>query len=373
MPLKGILTGLGNRGKSWLNTCRENRDVELVAYVEPFAPNREKAVQEWGVEAFKIHPTLADALSAAKADFVVDVTPPAVHEQVALEAFQAGLHVLGEKPLSDTRAAARRMAAAGKAAGRRHMVAQNYRFAAAPRTLRRLVQAGQIGKPGFVDIGFYMAWADLPGSHYVEKPFMFLTDMGIHHFDMLRYILGTEALSAQGISWNPAWGWHKGDASHVLLFRCRDGLVATHRGVGCSVGYKTTYNGDWRIEGPDGSLTWERDKLFYTKDHRTPEKKRVEIPVDGQPLGALAAILAEFLVAIREKREPECNAADNLKSLDMVFAAIESIREEREVKLAELKAGKPERTPAPKSKPSKLAKRKPRKFKAVGKLKARSK
>ncbi len=69
MPLKGILTGLGNRAKSWFNTCRENRDVELVAFVEPHAPNRDKAVKEWGVEAFKIHATLAEARAAAKADF----------------------------------------------------------------------------------------------------------------------------------------------------------------------------------------------------------------------------------------------------------------------------------------------------------------
>lgn len=336
MSFKCILAGLGGRAQSWLKVCRENAEVELAAFVEPMEANQKRAVSEWGVDAKKIHPNLSDALAASKADFALDVTPPVIHEQVALESFQAGLHVLGEKPLSDNREAALRVAAAGRMAGKRHMITQNYRFAAVPRTAHRLIKEGIVGKPGFVDIAFYMAWADMPGSHYVEKPYMFLNDMGIHHFDMIRCVLDTEALSAQAISWNPPWAWHKGDASHVVVFRCAGGLLATHRGVGCSNGYKTTWNGDWRIEGPEGSLTWERDKLFFTRDHRAPTKGRREIPADQQKLGAQAAILAEFLAAIKENREPECCAADNLKSLDMVFAAIQSAREGREVKLAEL-------------------------------------
>jgi len=48
------------------------------------------------------------------------------------------------------------------------------------------------------------------------------------------------------------------------------------------------------------------------------------------------AILTEFTSAIREDREPECSAEDNLNSLAMVFAAIRSAKEGRTVKLSEL-------------------------------------
>jgi predicted dehydrogenase len=48
------------------------------------------------------------------------------------------------------------------------------------------------------------------------------------------------------------------------------------------------------------------------------------------------AILDEFFSAIKEDRQPECNAQDNLKSLAMVFAAIQSTKEGRKVQLSEL-------------------------------------
>jgi hypothetical protein len=48
-----------------------------------------------------IFPILSAAIAGTQR-FRLDVTPPAVHHEIALEAFAAGLHVIGEKPLSDT-------------------------------------------------------------------------------------------------------------------------------------------------------------------------------------------------------------------------------------------------------------------------------
>ena len=48
------------------------------------------------------------------------------------------------------------------------------------------------------------------------------------------------------------------------------------------------------------------------------------------------AILNELFAAIDEDREPECSIADNMKSLSMVFAAIQSTKEKRLIYLNEL-------------------------------------
>ena len=75
--------------------------------------------------------------------------------------------------------------------------------------------------------------------------------------------------------------------------------------------------------------------MWFARLHRTPERVRKEIfPISTPP--AEEAILDEFFAAIREDRDPECSAADNLKSLAMVFAAIQSAKEKRRVELAEL-------------------------------------
>ena len=256
--MKAILTGLGGRGLHWLGHARRHPATEIVAFVEPYEGSIARAVEQHGVPRAAIFASLGEAIENSDADFVLDVTPPAVHPEIAFEAFEHGLHVLGEKPLSDDFEVAKRVAAASHAAGRTHMITQNYRFGALPRTSRRVLEEGILGKPGQCDVKFYMNWADIPGSHYVTEPYMLINDMMVHHFDLLRYVLNETPVSVSAQTWNQPWGWHAGDACHSILFEFESGLIATHVANGAAVGSRTSYNGDWRIEGPQGSLDWKK-------------------------------------------------------------------------------------------------------------------
>ena len=334
--MKCIITGLGSRGLFWVDQLKKRQDCEIVGYVEPFEGSRTRAMNEYSIPEQQIFHSLDEALENVQADFLVDVTPPAVHHEVAYKAFAKGLHVFGEKPLSDDFETAKKVVEAGKAAGVKHMITQNYRFTSQPRTTRPLLESGLIGKPGQCDIKFYIPWADMDGSHYVTEPFMLINDMMVHHFDLMRYVLGENPESVQAITWNQPWGWHAGDAAHAIVFKYADGLVATHVACGCAVGSQTGWNGDWRIEGPQGSLEWNTDgSISHSHLYRveTPVQENVELLAvqDGSQ-----AMLDEFFAAIAEDRQPECNAEDNLNSLAMVFAAIQSAKEKREVKLSEL-------------------------------------
>jgi len=332
---KCIVTGLGGRGSYWVGLAQAREDVEVVGYVEPFEANRQRAIKNMNVPAELIFNSLDEAIENVKADFIIDVTPPAVHHEIAAKAFAAGLHVLGEKPLSDNFENARKTVELGKQAGLKHMITQNYRFSSQPRTTRKLLAEGLIGKPGQCDVRFYIPWADYPGTHYVTEPFMLINDMMVHHFDMMRYVLGVGPISVQAITWNQPWGWHKGDAAHAIVFRYADGLVATHTSCGCAVGSQTGWNGDWRIEGPKGSIDWSNDGIRHSWLHRTENPVNEQItPLEVPP--AEQAMFDEFFGAIRDNRQPECSAEDNLGSLAMVFAAIQSAKEGRPVQLAEL-------------------------------------
>ena len=333
--MKCIITGLGGRGQWWLSHLLARKDVTLAAAVEPVAANADKAIARFGLDRAIVHPSLDDAIASTKADFVLDVTPPAVHHVIASKAFAAGLHVIGEKPLSDDFARAKQVVDDGARAGVKHMITQNYRFGPQPRTTRKLLADGLIGQLGQCDLRFYMPWADTPGSHYVTQPFMLINDMMVHHFDMMRYVLGADPVSVQAITWNHPWGWHAGDAAHAIVFAFESGLRATHVSVGCAVGSQTSWNGDWRIEGSLGSISWEKDKMWHAHLHRTDARLNEEIfPVSVPP--SEQAMLDEFFAAIRDDREPECSARDNLGSLRMVFGAIRSAVDERKVMLSEL-------------------------------------
>jgi predicted dehydrogenase len=331
--VKGILVGLGKQCRGWYKECRDHPEVELVAFAEISEEARKGFQDEFGPEACRVFPSLDEAIRSSDAEFVLDVTPPAAHRKVAETALAASLHVLGEKPLADNMDDARAMVACGRKAGRKHMITQNFRFGAKPRTTRRLIGEDAIGEPGQLDIAFYVPWACRPGTHYVTEPFMFLTDMGVHHFDMMRYVVGADPVSVQTISWNQPWGWHKGDACHAAVFAFPDGLMATHVAIGCSIGHQTPAEGNWRIEGPEGSITWEDNRIFVSKEHPADVKRREEIALDALPAEGKTAILNEFVAAVREDREPECHAADNLKSLQMTLGAVESARTRMETDL----------------------------------------
>lgn len=333
--MRAVVVGLGGRSGIWVETCRKVPGVELVGCVEPVEAVRNAKTEHYGLDPAQVFGTLADAVDAVAPDFIVDVTPPRAHESVARQAFEAGLHVLGEKPLSDDFAAAQRIVAAAQAAGVTHMITQNYRFAAPPRTLQRLVAESAVGTVGEALVTFFMPWADLPGSHYVTQPYMHLTDMGIHHFDLIRCVLGVVPKRVLCTTWNEPWGWHAGDASHVFCAECECGVRITHVACGCSVGKRTSWNGEWQIEGSAGSLTLEDNHVFITHQHRTDQPRRDEIPLDDVASGT-EAVMAEFVTAIAEGRPPECHSADNLHSLAMVFAGIESAKTGRWVELGEL-------------------------------------
>ncbi len=335
--MKAIFTGLGGRGLHWLKAMRERDDVELVGFVEPYEASITRAVEKYSVPREQIFASLDEAIANTKADFVLDVTPPAVHHEIALKAFGAGLHVIGEKPLSDDFQNAKIVAEAGTKAGLKHMITQNYRFGAQPRTTRQKVLEGMVGQVGQCDVHFTMPWADFPGSHYVTEPFMMINDMMVHHFDLMRYVLGENPVSVQAMTWNQPWGWHAGDACHSILFRFASGLVATHVCLGCDMGLQTSWNGDWHIAGPNGSIDWDKNGTSYSHLHRTETK------IERQPIGHIAvkasehAMVDEFFAAITENREPECSAQDNLQSLKMVFGAIQSAKEGRVVMIDEVK------------------------------------
>lgn len=165
---------------------------------------------------------------------------------------------------------------------------------------------------------------------------MLINDMMVHHFDLMRYVLQADPIAVQAITWNHSWGWHQGDAAHAIVFEFPENLHATHVSCGCAVGSKTSWNGDWRIEGPDGSIDWDSAGTWHSHLHRTEHKidrqqiEHLPVPPSEQ------AMLDEFFAAIDENCEPECSAEDNLKSLAMVFAAIQSAKEKRRVELSEL-------------------------------------
>ena len=334
--LRVIVVGLGMHSSVWINTIRSRNDCVIAACVAPSEKSRSRTTDEHHIKPDMLFASLDDALEKIRADFVVDITPPSVHFEIAEKTLAAGLHLLQEKPMSDSYESAGKMAQISQRCDLKYMIGQNYRFGTVPRTVRTLLDQGVIGGIEQLDIRFYINWADIPDSHYVNEPYMFINDMMVHHFDFIRYVLNANPITVNAVSWNHSWGWHKGDAAHSIVFEFPKETWCTHVACGCSVGKHTSWDGDWHLEGPEGTLTVAGGTITHVHSHRTSQKVEREItPITVAD--TKTAVLNEFVTAIRENRSPECSAHDNIESLKMVFAALKSIKERRWVRLEEFR------------------------------------
>ena len=78
---------------------------------------------------------------------VVDLcTPPYVHHEESIASFDAGKHVICEKPLARTGKEAKEMLRSAEKAGVKHMTGFNYRFIPAVSYARKLIQEGFVGQ-----------------------------------------------------------------------------------------------------------------------------------------------------------------------------------------------------------------------------------
>ncbi|UCH24930.1 MAG: hypothetical protein JSV66_13395, partial [Trueperaceae bacterium] len=116
--------------------------------------------------------------------------------------------------------------------------------------------------------------------------------------------------------------------------------VFDYRGSWCAEGLRTTWESEWRLVGTRGSLRWDgageiRAEVVAGDDGFLRAVRSIDIPTaDGaEPSGHKGAILA-FIEAIERGLTPETVCSDNIKSLAMVFSAVESASGRRRVEVA---------------------------------------
>jgi predicted dehydrogenase len=121
---------------------------------------------------------------------VVVATPPSTHVPVALEAIEAGKHVLVEKPLAPTTAGARRLVAAAADAGVVLLIGHTFEYNPAVRKLRELVQGHQLGELYYIDsarlnLGLY------------QNDVNVIVDLAPHDISIINHVLGRKPVAVQ--------------------------------------------------------------------------------------------------------------------------------------------------------------------------------
>jgi predicted dehydrogenase len=134
--------------------------------------------------------SLRDALALDGVDAVTIATPPDAHAALAIEACEAGRHVLCEKPFALDSVEGELMLAAAERAGVIHLVGHEFRWAPDRAVVARAITAGVIGEPRTFSLVSYVplvadpdapvpdwwfdparggGWLGASGSHVVDQ------------------------------------------------------------------------------------------------------------------------------------------------------------------------------------------------------------
>ena len=140
--------------------------------------------------------SLDELLRRSDVDAVVIVSPPRFHAEHAIEALEAGKHVLLEKPMALSLADADRIIAAADRAGRRLQIGFMRRYDPAYAAAKRRIAAGDIGVPRLFK-GIDRDQDAPVGPFGSAGRADILTDSAIHDFDVARWLMDDEVTAVR--------------------------------------------------------------------------------------------------------------------------------------------------------------------------------
>lgn len=337
VSLKALLVGCGGISRTWLEAIRHTPEVDLVGLVDLDEAQARKRVEEFSLDV-PLGTDLGEMLRRTAPDAVFDCTIPEAHYAVTLEALEFGCHVLGEKPISDDMARAREMVAVAARSGKTYAVIQNRRFNPEIRRLRAFLATGEIGRITTVHADFFI------GAHFggfrERMRHVLLKDMAIHTFDAARFLTASDPQAVYCHEWNPLNSWYDHGASAVAIFEMTGDTVFAYRGSWASEGLRTSWESSWRIIGERGSVSWDGDGSLTCEVATGTEGlfssvRTVTIPpLDEDLPEGHAGVIADFVASLQTGRTPETLCSDNIKSLAMVFGAVDSATSRQRVEIS---------------------------------------
>ncbi len=261
---------------------------------------------------------------------VVDIAlHPEPRAKVIEAALEAGKHILSQKPFALDLDLAQRLIDLAEARKVRLAVNQNGRWAPHFAYAREAARAGLLGQIGSVDfhLAFDHSWT--VGTPFEDVHHLLLYDFGVHWFDMASCFLGGQAVvSVQASVRRTAYQQARPPflASVIIDAEHSQVRMAMNAAVRFGQTDRTLIAGSLgTLESIGPSLSRQRIVLTTADGEASPELKGTWFESGFQ--GAMG----ELLCGIEENREPGNSARNNLRTLELCFAALHSANTGRPV------------------------------------------
>ena len=274
---KAIVVGTGFGCRVHVPALRA-AGFEVVALVGQDAERTERRATRAGIE--HACTSLAEALALPGVEAVSVATPPSTHAALAVEAAQAGRHVLCEKPFALDVAEAEAMLAAAEAAGVTHLVGHEFRWAPERSVVGRAIADGAIGEPRFATFVQYVPLVADPAAKVPSWWFDpsagggWLGASGSHVVDQIRVWLGEFAEVSAELGLVSDRGGEAAEDSFTVRFRLHSGLHGTLQQTAAAWG---PYAGITRVAGTRGTAWVEGDEPWIAD---ADGARRLDVPAD---------------------------------------------------------------------------------------------
>lgn len=330
------LIGVGRIGQMYARLLSsEVEGVELVAVADARGEAAQAAAERHGIAVWS--GDYQEVLSRNTVDAVVIATPTNTHVEVVKAAAAAKKQVFCEKPLALTVAGCDEAIQATDQAGVRLMVGLVRRYDMAYRQAKQKIEEGAIGRPvSYKGIGHDAKRTSLEFARR-ESSGGIIMDMGIHDFDMARWLMGDEVMRvhSEGACLVYPELAEVGDIDNAVInLKFANGAIGN-----IDLSRNAVYWFDTRSEvlGSEGGLRIGRDRqsdaIMTLRDGLAQD---LMLQHQNRFRDAFLAEIRDFARCVREGTPPAVTGADARAATAIAEAAVRSLDEGRAVMVDEV-------------------------------------
>lgn len=340
--LRFAIFGAGFWARVQLAAWREVGGTDCVAIYNRTRDKAEAFARDLGVPAVYDDPE--KLLREVQPDFVDNITEIGGHKPLSLLCAKHRIACICQKPMAASLKDAREMVAAFRTAKTPFFVHENWRWQTTMRALLETLRSGVIGTPfraRFTMISGFDVWASQPALAELDR--FILADLGVHLLDTARACFG-EAHSVYCQTRRTLAPTVRGENVATVLLAMGEARTS----VVVELAYaKTPLEREVFpqtlafVEGPLGSIEVTGDYWLrvttkqgtHSRRHAPPRYAWADPRYDVAQ-ASMVPCLRDLVGALRGEPGGETTGPDNLKTMELTFAAYESAAKDRVIQLA---------------------------------------
>ncbi|XEC93783.1 Gfo/Idh/MocA family protein [Paenibacillus tarimensis] len=344
------LIGAGNIGQVHLEQFSKLAErCRFTAITDAYPPLAKAKAQAFGIPVVAQSPE--ELIGRDDVDAVIIGVPNQFHAPLAIQALEAGKHVLLEKPMGIHAEAAKQIVRAVQRTDRVLMVAHQMRWESIPMQIKEQADRGELGRIYTAKTGWYRR-KGIPGwgtwfTRSDQSGGGPLIDIGVHMLDLALHLMGNpKPVSVYGSTYaefgprkkgigtwgRPDWnGIYDVEDLATALIKMEDGSSLSLE-VSWAVHMDTDNSPFIHLMGTEGGASYRGSKgKFLTEKFNQPIETEIH-PADNDE-GERLRLSRHFLDCIEQGKQPITSAMTGFTNNLVLDAIYESSRSGNEVKL----------------------------------------